>query len=1109
MPGTGGGLGLLPGVIPTDRRAGSPYNNPIVHGLYTKPRDGSGEAAFLPVATGDRPMEFFLRLFDTSDFPPRWACGRWSPGHGWLHVLSDLGVWSAYFAIPLALGYFITRRKDLPFRSIFLLFAAFIVLCGTTHLMEAVIFWWPAYRLAGAIKLLTAVVSWVTVVALIRVAPAALAMRSPDELEREIVARRDAERRLREANDDLERRVEERTRELSAAVADLRAERELLGTTLSSIGDAVITTDTAGRVTNLNPVAESLTGWAAADAVGQPLDAVFRIVNETTRQPVENPALPALGDGVVVGLANHTALIARDGTERPIEDSAAPIRGKGGETVGCVLVFRDVTARRESEARERATAERFRLAAEAVNGLIYEYDLATGHVERSRGLFEVVGVRPAEAPPTAEWWAERTHPDDRRRLALTAAAGQHERAATEYRVRHADGRWLHVEDRAVLVRDDLGRPVKLVGCTVDVTEKKRAEEDRQQAAAILNSLVASAPVGIVLFDADRRYRHLNEPLAEMNGIPAEAHLGKTVAEVVPDLDEQVRPLFDRVLVKGETVPDFILEGETPKAPGVKRAWRESWFPLVGVDGRPSGVGAIVQEITDQRRLERERENSQRTLATLVEQCPFGIYIVDADFRIASVNAGSQDKAFANVRPLIGRPFDEAMRIIWPEPVATDCINVFRHTLATGEAYSSKDFVNPRADTGETEGYEWELHRITLPDGRYGVVCYYFDATRLRQAERELREADRKKDEFVATLAHELRNPLVPIRNGLQVMKVARHHPEAVEEARGMMERQVGQLVHLIEDLMDLSRVSRGKVELRKGRVELAKVVQQAVETSRPLIEDRGHDLTVAVPADPIYVDGDTTRLAQVFANLLNNAAKYTDPGGRVRLAVERRGGAAVVSVTDNGVGIPAPMLPRVFDIFTQVDRSLEKAQGGLGIGLSLVKKLVELHGGAVEARSDGHRLGSEFLVTLPVVPAPTREAGPSDPGGAGPTSRKRRILVADDNADAAASLSLLLGLLGNEVRTANDGVQAVEAAETYRPDVVLLDIGMPKLNGLDACRRIRQQPWGQTMVLIALTGWGQEDDRRQTREAGFNHHLVKPVDPGKLARLLAGAEATA
>jgi signal transduction histidine kinase/FixJ family two-component response regulator len=368
---------------------------------------------------------------------------------------------------------------------------------------------------------------------------------------------------------------------------------------------------------------------------------------------------------------------------------------------------------------------------------------------------------------------------------------------------------------------------------------------------------------------------------------------------------------------------------------------------------------------------------------------------------------------------------------------------------------------------------------------------------------DLRDADRRKDEFLATLAHELRNPLAPLRNGLEVMKLAGGDSGAVEQSRAMMERQLGQMVRLIDDLLDVSRISRGKITLQRQCVELATVVQQAVETSRPLINANEHDLTIVAPPEPIYVEADVTRLAQVFSNLLNNAAKYMEPGGRITLRIERQGGEAMVRVRDTGMGIPAPMLPKLFEMFTQIDRSLERSQGALGIGLSIVKRLAEMHGGSVEARSDGHGMGSEFVVRLPVVLslAGERQVEPAE-RQAGKVAR--RILVVDDNRDSALSLAMMLKLMGNETQTTYDGLETLDVAAAFRPDLILLDIGMPKLNGYDTARRIREQPWGRNIVLIALTGWGQDEDRRRSQEAGFDAHMTKPVDPAALERLLAG-----
>ncbi len=385
-----------------------------------------------------------------------------------------------------------------------------------------------------------------------------------------------------------------------------------------------------------------------------------------------------------------------------------------------------------------------------------------------------------------------------------------------------------------------------------------------------------------------------------------------------------------------------------------------------------------------------------------------------------------------------------------------------------------------------------------------TICQYVTAAyeRLRLIN-QLREADRRKDEFLATLAHELRNPLAPLSNGLEIMRYSAA-ASATEEVRAVMERQLAQMVRLVDDLLDMSRISRGKINLRHEHIELSEVIREAIETSRPVIERAGHRLTISLPPTSLIVNGDSTRLAQVFSNLLNNAAKYSDAGGQITVTVEHDQSSAVVRVRDTGIGIPAEMLPRVFEMFTQVDRSLEKSQGGLGIGLSLVKGLVEMHGGSVQALSHGHGQGSEFVVRLPVVESQVGANFRRQSDARQTTPANRRILVVDDNRDAANSLAMMLRLMGNDTAIAHDGLQALDVAANFRPDVALLDIGMPRLNGYDTALQMRKEAWGRDILLVALTGWGQEDDKRRTQEAGFNHHLVKPLDFAVLDKLLAG-----
>ena len=385
-----------------------------------------------------------------------------------------------------------------------------------------------------------------------------------------------------------------------------------------------------------------------------------------------------------------------------------------------------------------------------------------------------------------------------------------------------------------------------------------------------------------------------------------------------------------------------------------------------------------------------------------------------------------------------------------------------------------------------------------------TICRYVTAAYERvDLIRRLRDTDHRKDEFLATLAHELRNPLAPIRNALEIMRVDGRDRSAVEQtARTMIERQLEQMVRLVDDLLDVNRITRGRLELRKERVDLAQAIKSAVETSRPLIDAARHSLDLELPSQPVYLDADPVRLAQVFANLLNNAARYMDRGGRIVVRVRRDGAQVQVSVKDSGMGIPAEMLPKIFDMFAQVHETRERSRTGLGIGLTLVKRLVEMHGGTVTAHSEGEGRGTELVVRLPLAAGGSAVRAPvEDPV---PATRRstHRILVADDNRDAAESMGMLLRLMGNEVRTVYDGIEAVAEAATFRPDVIVLDIGMPKLNGYEAARRIREQRWSDGTMLVALTGWGQEEDKRKATEAGFDRHFRKPLDPAELHRLI-------
>ena len=515
---------------------------------------------------------------------------------------------------------------------------------------------------------------------------------------------------------------------------------------------------------------------------------------------------------------------------------------------------------------------------------------------------------------------------------------------------------------------------------------------------------------------------------------------------------------------------------------------------------------LEHEMAERLKLVDELREAKQTLEAMVAAAPVPIVVIDPDTTVRLWNKAAEKVFGWRAEEVLGQRIP-----IIPEAKTGEC-HAALDAMARGESIGPMLTQRQRKDGAlvDVELSAAPLHGSTGAPGR--MVALLQDVSErlgaqaaLAASEERLRESNQRKDEFLATLAHELRNPLAPIRTSLHVMALA-GDTYATDQARATIDRQLAQMVRLIDDLLDVSRITSGKIELRREIVELADVIQSAVETSRPVIDERGHQLVVRMPSESLVVDADLTRLAQVFGNLLRNAAKYTERGGRIELSAERHGSQVVVHVRDQGIGIAPEMLPRIFELFIQAGRTPDGAhEGGIGIGLTLVKRLTELHGGTVVARSEGLGHGSEFEVRLPlsrrtVAPPPPRREAPL--GG----SIRRKILVVDDSDDAAASLSTLLELMGNETRIAHDGVEAVAVAAEFHPDVVLLDLGMPRMSGYEACRRMREAPGGTKMTVIAVTGWGQQEDRARTREAGFDHHMVKPVDPRALAELLDGLE---
>jgi len=508
------------------------------------------------------------------------------------------------------------------------------------------------------------------------------------------------------------------------------------------------------------------------------------------------------------------------------------------------------------------------------------------------------------------------------------------------------------------------------------------------------------------------------------------------------------------------------------------------------------VGALLE--LDRMRRAAEQAFRLRTaqFETLLTEAPIGVYLVDGDFRIREANPTAV-AVFGDIPDLIGSDFADTMHRLWSSPHADEIVRLFRHTLNTGESYFTPERIEQRIDRGSIEYYEWQISRIPLHDGRHGVVCYFRDISAHIQARTRLEAADRQKDEFLAMLAHELRNPLAPIRSAAEVLSRLSSNHGPMHTAVGIVQRQVTNLARLVDDLLDVSRITQGRIELKRRVVQLAEIIGQAVEIVEPLIREKRHRISVTSHR-PLRLSGDPERLVQCVANVLTNAAKYTEPNGEITVESRDEGSEAVLTITDNGAGISADLLPHVFELFVQSNRTLDRAQGGLGIGLSVVKRLVEMHGGTVSASSPGIARGSVFEIRLPLFESDEK---PRDEV-AEIKAPRRRILIVDDNEDAAISLAMILSLDGHETESIYSGSDALERLRKFQPDIVLLDIGLPEMDGYEVARRIRARPELAGLRLIALTGYGQDTDRARALAVGFDDHLVKPVETQRLQQVL-------
>ncbi len=917
--------------------------------------------------------------------------------------------------------------------------------------------------------------------------------------------------------------------ERKRAEALLREQEQRTRTILESITDAFCTLDREWRFTYVNRQAEALLGRRREDLMGRDH---WKVFSDLLGTEVERNYRRAVSEAVAV-----TFEFFYPPQDRWYELHAYP------SSDGLSIYFRDVSQRRRDEVALRGSEEKLRLLADTIPQLAW-MAREDGHIFwYNRRWYEYTGTTPEEMEG---WGWQSVHdpevlPQVLERWKGSIASG--EPFDMVFPIKGADGDFRPFLTRVNPLVGEGGQILYWFGTNTDIAELRQARTALAESEERLRLALVAGRMGVWDWNVRTGGLKWSDSLEPLHGL-APGTFGGTF-----DHFQQLIHPDDRGAVNGairqslEAGGEFYVEFRNVLQNGSIHWIAGSGKVFRGDDGQPMRMIGIGLDVTQRKRAEQTARflaDASAALAVLVDfdstlqkisslAVPSfadwaTVDMVEADGSLRRVSVSHIDPAKVQLAHEVHRrspPDPAAPQGVWTIlrtgrseiiPEITDELLVQSvhddELLGILRQLGLKSYIGvPLTVRGKTLGV------ITFINAESGHRYDHIDlavaedlanraaiAIENAQLYRELRDADRRKDEFLATLAHELRNPLAPIRNGLQVIRLTGSENIVIDETRAMMERQLNQMIRLVDDLLDVSRITRDKLHLKKQPIELAAVVRSAVETSLPLIEQAGHTISVSLPPTPIYVDADLTRLAQVFLNLLNNSAKYTQPGGRIWLVAESFESEVSVKVRDNGLGIPAEALPRIFQMFSQVDRNMEMAQGGLGIGLTLVRRLVEMHGGTVDAHSDGPGHGSEFTVRLPILkkaqvvaPLPTITDG---------LPAKRRILIVEDNQDSAMSLSTMLKLMGNETHTAHDGLAAVEAAEQFRPDMILLDIGLPKMNGYDTCRYIRGQAWSGGMEIVALTGWGQEEDRRRSKEAGFDHHMVKPVEIPAIEKLL-------
>ncbi|MEO8479213.1 MAG: PAS domain S-box protein [Gemmatimonadota bacterium] len=1044
-----------------------------------------------------------------------------------------------------------------------------------------------------------------------------------------------------------------------------------LSVTLFSIGDGVIATDAAARISFMNPVAEQLTGWTMAEAAGVELETVFRIVNQETGEKAESPVTKALREGRIVGLANHTVLIARDDTERPIDDSAAPIRDESGEVAGVVLVFRDITERYQHEQSIREALDHASNIVATLREPFLILDDALRVISANRQFYQSFRTIPETTEGRLVYQLGDGQWDiPALRRALTEVL-TNDHSVLDFEVRH---RFPGLGQKCMVLNAQRvrkpGEQSELILLAIeDVTERRRAVTLIEQEARLSALIARGEPttrclealcLAIELIDPEVRACILRtnrtgtrfssviaprfpELTTWLTSAPiADGKLGSYAAAIVRDgpvivtdvatatewdaawreaclkasiraalfvpvavlgpraeasvmlcfdvakeptiADRQIANMADRT-VANLLRRDALQATEQGRQLALDSAELGSWhldqssmdlitdarfqsifghtdgdltynrgiadihpadrarvmaaveaalrpddpepyaceYRVVHADGSirwvfakgrlnvggdddnstPATLDGTIADVTERVETSRRLLVSEQRYRRLFESARDGILILDAaSMRIEDANPYMCELLGYSLDEFVGKELWEIG--ILPDKAASQvAVEILSRT-----GYLRYEDLPLQTTAGEQCEVEF-ICNIYSEGEREVAQCNIRNITERRTLDRQLEEQaksladmNRRKDEFLAMLSHELRNPMAPILNALTLLEQENQRNALQREAQDIIGRQIRHLARLTEDLLEISRVTTGHIALRRERADLRGIVGHALERIQSTAERRSQTVTLSLPETPVWVNADVTRLEQVVGNLLSNASKYTGSDGQIVLSVEVQDLQATLRVRDNGVGITAEMLPHVFELFSQADRSLDRADGGLGIGLALVESLIELHGGTVTALSEGIGHGSEFVLRLPMRPAPSEpDALPTAPTPS-MQGHARRILVVEDNTDAARMLALLLESWGQTVAVAHDGPEALVRARTFKPELVLLDIGLPGMDGYAVARRIRALPGLGDVRVAAITGYGQESDRQLSLAAGFDAHLVKPVDIDLLAALL-------